>query len=51
MNQNTKTAPVDDAEVVQDFNTAYSNKVHVIGRSTMAIALSSRFFPFSFSIL
>ena len=48
MNQNTKTAPVDDAEVVQDFNTAYSNKVHVIGRSTMAIAFVLSFLPILF---
>ena len=48
MNQNTKTAPVDDAAVVQDFNTAYSNKVHVIGRSTMAIAFVLSFLPILF---
>ena len=49
MSQEKNNVQADNPSVVQqDFNTNYSNKVHVIGRSTMAIAFILSFLPILF---
>ncbi|OUN08156.1 hypothetical protein B5G43_01880 [Flavonifractor sp. An92] len=48
MSQNTNTSVQESPEVIQDFNTTYSDKVHVIGRSTMVIAFFLSFLPILF---
>lgn len=44
MNEN-KTVQTESQEVVEDFTSGYSKRVHIIGRSTMAIALVLTFLP------
>lgn len=48
MSQENNTVQAENPEVVQDFNTTYSDKVHVIGRSTMALAFILSFLPILF---